>query len=149
MQHATSLWVLGHKVRIMETDESYALVQITSPPHVPGPAPHYHKTEHEFFLVLKGTLDVMRDGHWQSATAGTFVELPPGTAHTFINTTDEDVVWITGWRPKGFQRFFEDFGVPADQTGARERSVSGEILQKVVAECEAYGMYVRGPGAAG
>ena len=33
------LWVLGHKIRPLDTDESYGMVEITSPPHVPGPPP--------------------------------------------------------------------------------------------------------------
>ncbi len=55
---STTLWVLGHKIRLIDTDDSYGMVEITSPPHVPGPPPHYHKTEKEFFLIVKGTLDV-------------------------------------------------------------------------------------------
>jgi len=34
----------------------------TSPPHVPGPPPHFHRSESEFFFVVDGTLDVMVDG---------------------------------------------------------------------------------------
>ncbi len=137
------VWVLGHKIRPWNTDESYGLVEITSPPKVPGPPPHYHKSEREFFLILKGTLDVMTDGRWQAMPAGSFVELPPDTVHTFINNTAEDVVWITGWRPKGFQRFFEDFGIPADREAASEQSVSDNIVQRVVQNCETYGMFLK------
>jgi quercetin dioxygenase-like cupin family protein len=139
----TTAWVLGHRIRFMETDESYGLVEVTSPPGVPGPPPHFHKGEREFFFILKGTLDVMRNGDWSRISAGDFVELPPGTVHTFINNTDQDVVWLTGWRPKGFQTFFSDFGVPASHDCAREESVSPEIVQRVLDSVESYGMYVR------
>ena len=61
------LWVLGHKIRPLDTDESYGMVEITSPPHVPGPPPHFHKSETEFFFIIQGTLDVMSDGKWQEA----------------------------------------------------------------------------------
>ena len=140
---AGEAWVLGHKIRRWETDESYGLIEVTSPPKVPGPPPHLHKKEREFFLILRGTLDVMTDGTWKAMPAGSFVELPPNTVHTFINNSDEDVVWITGWRPKGFQKFFGDFGIPADQEGARDQSVAEKIVQKVVQNCEKYGMYVK------
>lgn len=135
-------WVLGHRIRSWETDDGYGLIEVTSPPKVPGPPPHYHKHEREFFLILKGTLDVMADGHWRSMPAGSFVELAPDTTHTFINNTDEDVVWITGWRPKGFEEFFRAFGIPSDEEGARERSTSEEVVRRVARECERYGMYV-------
>jgi len=74
---------------------------------------------------------------------GSFVELAPGVVHTFINNTAEPVVWITGWRPKGFERFFRDFGVPALEEAARERSVSAPVIERVVALSESYGMFVR------
>ena len=142
MQNIDLAWVLGHKIRLWDTDDSYELIEVTSPPKVPGPPPHYHKNEREFFFILKGTFNVMANGEWKAMTAGSFVELPPNTIHTFINNTEEDVVWITGWRPKGFQKFFQDFGIPIDHEGARGHSVSEEIIQRVVQECEKYGMYL-------
>ena len=62
MSDMSSLWVLGHKIRLMDTDDSYGLIEVTSLPKVPGPPPYYHKAENEFFFIIKGTLDVMRDG---------------------------------------------------------------------------------------
>ncbi len=142
MSNERVLWVLGHRIRPMATDESYGLIEVVSPPHVPGPPPHFHKTEREFFFIIKGTLDVMADGDWQRYAAGSFVDLPPETMHTFINNTEEDVVWITGWRPKGFQRFFEDFGVPAQDDNASGKSVSDTVVQNVVRDVEKYGMFL-------
>ncbi len=136
------LWVLGHRIRPWVTDESYGLIEVTSPPHVPGPPPHFHASEREFFLILNGTLTVMADGVWQTAGPGTFIELEPGVAHTFINNTEQDVVWVTGWRPKGFERFFLDFGVPVSEAGAQRRSVSEEVIAQVLERCERYGMHL-------
>lgn len=142
MSNHSALWVMGHRIRPIDTDDSYGLVEITSPPHVPGPPPHYHRNEREFFFIVKGTLDVMSDGAWQKFSAGSFVELPVNTTHTFINNTEEDVVWVTGWRPKGFQKFFQDFGIAADEPDARQRSTADDLIQKVVRRVESYGMYV-------
>jgi quercetin dioxygenase-like cupin family protein len=143
MNDVNSLWVLGHKIRLVDTDDSYGLIEVTSLPKVPGPPPHYHKDENEFFFIIKGTLDVMRDGEWRKMIAGDFVDLPPNTMHTFINNTAENVIWITGWRPKGFQKFFRDFGIPSNQERAQETSVSEDIIQKVMQRCEGYGMFVK------
>jgi quercetin dioxygenase-like cupin family protein len=143
MRAGATAWVLGHKVRLLETDESYGLIEVTSPPKVPGPPAHYHKSEREFFLIVKGALDVMTDGVWQTMRAGSYLELPPGSVHTFINNTAEDVVWVTGWRPKGFQKFFDVFGIPVDQDRARERSLSKEVVHQVVESCESFGMYLK------
>ena len=142
MKALETVWVLGHKIRRWDTDDSYGLIEVTSPPHVPGPPPHRHDREREFFLILKGRLDLMADGVWQTAGPGTFIELQPDTVHTFVNNTEEDVVWITGWRPKGFQKFFDDFGIPETQGAAQQQSVSEELIQWVLESCESYGMYV-------
>ena len=142
MDESNLLWVLGHKIRPLETDACYGMIEITSPPQVPGPPPHFHKSEREFFLIAHGTLDVMINGDWRRYGAGTFLDLPPHTTHTFINNTKEDVVWITGWRPKGFQRFFEDFGIPVAEPRAQQRSVADDVVQKVVQDVEKYGMYL-------
>jgi hypothetical protein len=86
----------------------------------------------------------MRDGDWQQVQAGSFVDLPPHTVHTFINDTEDDVIWITGWRPKGFQKFFEDFGVPEHEPNSRGQSTSESVIQNVVQRVESYGMYISG-----
>lgn len=143
MSHAQSLWVLGHKVRPLPTDESYGMVEIITPAGVRGPPPHFHKDESEFFFIVKGTLDVMRDGVWSRVSAGSFVELPAKTVHTFVNNSDEDVVWITGWRPKGFEKFFRDFGVASTEPDAPVKSVSPEIIRRVMSDSESYGMFVK------
>ena len=137
------LWVLGHRIRPLGTDASYGMVEITSPPHVPGPPPHFHRNESEFFFVVDGTLDVMVDGEWRRCGPGRFLDLAPDTTHTFINQTDTNVVWVTGWRPKGFERFFEDFGIPATEPDAQSRSVADAIVQRVVQNVTSYGMYLR------
>jgi len=143
MNTAQSLWVLGHKVRPLATDDSYGMVEIVTPPGVQGPPPHFHKDESEFFFIVKGALDVMRDGEWSRVTAGSFVELPAKTIHTFVNKTAEEVVWITGWRPKGFQKFFADFGIASNEHDAPAKSVSRDIIDRVMKDSESYGMFVR------
>ncbi|MBX6323660.1 MAG: cupin domain-containing protein [Rhodospirillaceae bacterium] len=85
-------WVLGHRVRRWQTDDSYGLVEVTSPPKVPGPPPHHHEGVREFFLILDGTLDVMADGAWKTLGPGSFLALPPGTSHTFVNNGAGDGV---------------------------------------------------------
>ena len=129
MEDNDRVWVLGHKIRLIETDESYGMIEVISSPGVPGPPPHYHKEESEFFIIIEGTLDVMTDGEWKSYSAGSFVELPPNAIHTFINNGDHDTVWVTGWRPKGFDRFFRDFGVSLsndDGIETRDEDVNGD-----------------------
>jgi hypothetical protein len=47
------LWVLGHKIRLADTDDSYGLIEVTSLPKVPGPPPHYDKTRCLMMTTMK------------------------------------------------------------------------------------------------
>lgn len=141
MHHPSeSLWVFGHRIRPMGTDTHYGMIEIASPPGVPGPPPHSHATENEFFLIMHGSLDVVRDGQWQQLHAGDYIDLPPGTVHTFINRGTQDTVWVTGWRPKGFERFFTEFGIPDRADDARVRSLAPDMLQRAGEAFSRYGM---------
>lgn len=141
------LWVLGHKVRLLETEAAYDMIECVSNPGVPGPPPHTHETGCEFFLVVSGRLDCLADGEWRTYEAGSYAEVPPKVVHTFINNSDEDCVWVTGWRPKGFRRFFEDFGIPVSEPNARERSVEGALIERVIRTAGDYGMELAIPDA--
>lgn len=63
-----------------------------------------------------------------------------GVTHSFINKSDRDAVFVTGWRPGGFERFFADFGVPVLEADAQERSVAPELIQRVIETAASYGM---------
>jgi hypothetical protein len=76
--------------------------------------------------------------------SGEICRLDAGDYPPFINNTEEDIVWITGWLPKGFQRFFLDFGFPTTDENARARSVADDLIQKVVSSVQRHGMYVAG-----
>lgn len=141
----TERWVLGHRVQSIPTGADYALLSIVTPSHTEGPPPHYHADAAEVLHVVEGRLDVMIDGNWIGLTAGRNVIVPAGAVHTFRNPADHDTRWITSFGPAGFERFFEDFGVPVTDEGAREASVAPELIGRVVAECGNYGM-ILAPG---
>ncbi len=42
MNNDDTLWVLEHKIRRIDTDDSNGIVEITLPPHMHGPPPHFH-----------------------------------------------------------------------------------------------------------
>jgi mannose-6-phosphate isomerase-like protein (cupin superfamily) len=138
-------WVIGHRVSRIDTEGDYALLHLITPSKTPGPPPHYHEDTTEIFFIIKGEMDVMCDGQWMHLKSGESFVIPRGAVHPFRNDSSQDVEWITAFSPKGFERFFHDFGVPVDQAGAREASVSEEMIGKVVSGCGQYGMIVQLP----
>ena len=134
--------VLGHRVTPLHTVGDYALIEVVSAPQVPGPPPHLHEEASEFFYISEGSLEITVDSETRTLQQGESLCLRPGQVHTFINTTDRDVRWITGWSPRGFEQFFEDFGVAVEEPEALQKSVAEELIQDVILRCEKYGMTI-------
>ena len=142
MNNNKTLWVLGHKVTYVETIGDYSLLEVSITPGVPGPPPHYHVDAPELFHLIDGQMDVMVDGTWHSVNKGESIMVPTKSVHSFRNTWDKESRFITTWSPRGFEGFFLEFGVPFEQEGAFEKSVSDEMIQKVVSGCSKYGMII-------
>jgi len=133
-------WVLGHLTSVVETQDRYGMVYIRTPARTPGPPPHFHNDSTELFLILRGTLEVLCDGQVLPLGPGESFVVPRGSVHSFSNPTDEEVEWVTTYAPNGFEAFFTDFGVNADEADARARSVAPDLLGRVAADCGRYGM---------
>lgn len=78
---------------------------------------------------------------------GGYAEVPRGTVHTFRNEAEENLRFITGYEPMGFEAFFEEFGFDASEPGAFEASLSDESIRRVVEGCHRFGM-ILAPGVA-
>jgi mannose-6-phosphate isomerase-like protein (cupin superfamily) len=57
-----------------------------------GPFVHTHPHAEESYEVLSGVLEVYEDGEWIEVSAGEKHAVPPGTPHTFRNTTPVELI---------------------------------------------------------
>src|SRR5262245_64423628 len=71
-----------------DTDGRYALWEAVVSPGG-GPPPHVHSREEEGFYVLEGELTFLVGDRLLVAGAGTFVNLPVGTPHSFRNDSGQ------------------------------------------------------------
>jgi quercetin dioxygenase-like cupin family protein len=145
MVHAngpTSLWVIGHRVTLLPVGGRIAAIEVVTPAGVPGPPPHHHEDCDECFYVIAGRLGVMTDNAWVSLAPGGYMNVPRGTVHSFRNDGPGEVRVITGFEPQGFERFFLEYGVAADEAGAFESSVSEATIARVVEGCAQFGMII-------
>ena len=69
-----------------------------------GPDPHVHQDEDDSFYVLDGELTFLLGDDEVAAPSGTFVLIPPGVLHTFVNHTDDPVRMLNIHAPAGFDR---------------------------------------------
>lgn len=135
-----SLWVIGHRVTLIPVGGRIAVIEVVTQAGVPGPPPHHHEDADECFYVISGRLGVMLEDEWTQLGPGEYVNVPRGTVHTFRNEGPDEARVITGFEPHGFEEFFLEYGVDADEPGALEASVSEATIARVVEGCAQFGM---------
>ena len=112
-----------------DTGGTLFLSESTIAPGFPGPPPHTHETLHDMFFVLDGTLTVQLEGETLDAGPGTFVCVPPGTVHTFSNTSDAPVRFLNFNTPGGFESYMRELA-DALKDGPVTRDAIGKIASK-------------------
>src|SRR5688500_1970952 len=84
-----------------EDTPRFNLATIEIAPHADGPEPHEHAAEDDSFYVLSGELTFEVGGETVTAPAGTFVLVPPGVTHTFMNRAAEPARILNVHAPAG------------------------------------------------
>ena len=84
------------------------LQEATVGPGSPTPPPHHHDAMTDMFYVLEGVLTVRVGDTTQEAGPGTFVCAPPGTIHTFWNTSDAPVRLLNFSTPGGWETYMRE-----------------------------------------
>jgi quercetin dioxygenase-like cupin family protein len=110
------LWWKTGRVRVKtssrETDGRLAQVEIEDP-YASAPPFHVHHQEDETFYVLEGDVRVFAGEETIDASAGDFVFVPRGTVHAYL-VRSERARMLVSFAPGGFEQFFADHGIPAD-----------------------------------
>src|SRR5580692_1763619 len=81
--------IMAFKAVASETGGDFSLMERTLPPGGRTPPPHRHTNCSEAFFVLDGVITFQLDEAELTGTAGDFLLVPRGAAHTFGNRADE------------------------------------------------------------
>ena len=81
------------------------------------------------FFVLDGTLTMQLDDERVDLAPGSFVLVPPGTGHTFTNTTDEQVRLLNMNAPGGLDGYLVEMA-DAMADGAVDPATIVEIVSR-------------------
>jgi mannose-6-phosphate isomerase-like protein (cupin superfamily) len=84
----------GLRVELLADVEEIGISEAVSEPGGPSPPPHVHHRHVESFYVLEGEMTFTAGGRELSATAGTWVQVPAGTPHTFAFTGRDAVRFL-------------------------------------------------------
>ena len=118
-----------------ETGDRYAIFEVHCVPNG-GPPPHIHTREDESFYVIEGAVEFLAGDKMIKAPAGTFVNVPKGTLHTF-KTSSQGARMLVQVCPAGLERFFEEVGE------APGTPVTDAHIQKVMATAPKYGIEIK------
>lgn len=138
-------WVWGDrysfKVTGDESGGSHALMEMTVNPGS-GTPPHVHHAEDEMFYVLDGTLSLWHGEQKIEAKPGTFVAIPKGTPHRWINESGQAVKALVFLVPAGFEKFLMRIGTEVTDAYPTAPAVSSESIEAALAVADEYHMAV-------
>jgi len=96
------------------TNGSYFAMEALVPPGG-GPPPHVQTREDELFYVLEGTVTFWADDEEVEAGPGTFLNIPRGVKHNFLNRSDADVRMLILFAPAGIEGMFSAMNEEPDR----------------------------------
>jgi mannose-6-phosphate isomerase-like protein (cupin superfamily) len=128
-----------------DTDGKYAMWEALVPPGG-GPPPHVHSREEEGFYVLEGEITFQVGDKRLVATAGTFVNMPVGTPHSFKNESGHPARMLISVAPAGLEKMFFEFGVPLPEGATTALPPTREEIDKLLVIASKYGIEIRLPG---
>jgi quercetin dioxygenase-like cupin family protein len=109
-----------------QTGGRYCVFLLETPPGG-GPPPHRHEGEDEWFHVLEGRAEFLRDGEWVEVPAGSAVFAPRGSVHAFRNVGDTVLRQVIQTAPAGFEDFFAALEKEFQRDGGPDMERVGEL----------------------
>lgn len=140
--------VVGDVYRFLATGEDtngkYALWEALVPPGG-GPPPHVHSREEEGFYVLESEITFTVGDEKAMATAGTFINMPVGTPHSFRNESDRPARMLISVAPAGLEKMFFEVGVPLAEGATTAPPPTQDEIERLLAVAPKYGVEIRLP----
>ncbi|WP_329218562.1 cupin domain-containing protein [Streptomyces sp. NBC_01485] len=90
---------------VEETNGAIGFVDATVPPGG-GPIAHTHERTDESFFLISGTVAFLDEEENFTAEAGSFIHVPRGRVHRFMNIGDEDARIALIFNPAGMEQLF-------------------------------------------
>jgi quercetin dioxygenase-like cupin family protein len=101
------------KVVSERTEGRFAVSEVTVQPGYASP-PHVHHREEEAVYVLEGSLTVLLNGELVEGGPGSWFFFPRESPHSWI-VGDRGARLLVMLSPGGFERFYAQYGTPAEE----------------------------------
>jgi mannose-6-phosphate isomerase-like protein (cupin superfamily) len=143
-----TLAVVGDVYRFLvtgeETDGRYALWEAIVLPGG-GPPPHVHSREEEGFYVLEGQVSFYLGAERIVATAGTCVNVPVGSLHSFKNESQQPAKMLITVAPAGLELMMFEVGRPLPPGATSAPPPSPDEIARLLAAAPRYGIDIQLP----
>lgn len=116
----------------------FALIDYSAAPAVPGPPLHVHDAIDEAWYLLEGELDVQVGDTRRRVGAGSFLLVPRGEPHTFVNSGGGWARWVGVLSPGTALGMLEDLGRLIPDGGPPDEAAIAEMFAR-------YGTTMLGP----
>jgi quercetin dioxygenase-like cupin family protein len=108
----------GLRISLLVDVDEIGIAEVTTEPGGVSPPLHVHRRHVESFYVLAGELSFTANGSELRATAGSWVQVPPGVPHTFAATGSEEASFLNIHTPScGFGDFARALNSARDEDG--------------------------------
>jgi hypothetical protein len=124
-----------------ETDGAASVMQMTVPVGM-GPPPHVHDCA-EFLYVLEGTGIWHVDGQTVEGRPGSLFFFRKGVEETFEPTSTLNILIF--YSPGGIDRFFEEFGEPAERRDVPPAPEGPPDMDRLMAIASKHGLELKVP----
>jgi quercetin dioxygenase-like cupin family protein len=142
--------IVGDVYRFLATGEetggTYAAFEAFVPPGG-GPPPHIHSREEESFLVLEGEMTFQLGEERFVAVAGTFVNMPVGSRHSFRNESERPARMVITVAPAGLEQMFFEVGQPLPDDAQAAPPPTEEDIHRLLEAAPRYGVEILPPDA--
>ena len=138
-----SVWYNGSLMTLLatgkETQGKFALIEAVSRKGN-DPPPHIHRREEEIFYVLEGEVVFSVGDRTIKGMPGTMIFLPRDVRHSFTIESEQArmLILVT---PAGLERWFKEFGVPAQAMTLPPANEPGyQNVQRMLEAAPRYGL---------
>ena len=107
-----------------ETDGGYFLVEAIVPPGG-GPPFHIQTREEEAFYVLAGELTFYGEDGEIVAGPGSYLNIPKGAKHRFLNNSDQVAKMLFFFAPAGIENLFDELADMDEPMNGLETMIEG------------------------
>ncbi len=129
-----------------ETGGAFFMAEVSVVPGG-GPPPHVHSREDESFYVQQGKLVVQLGDQTFHLSAGDFIHMPRGVAHSFKNVGEETARLLTVTTPAGLENYFAEVFFPSSDA-ADIPEIGPAVIARAAKSAPKYGLELLVPAGA-